>query len=486
MRKFFIIFTFLLTCLPAKAQEVFRIFPSGPLFTAGQDVTVYPEGFVLENPSRLTVNGGRETLLHPGINIVILEDENGRQAQDTVRVIAAAPPSGAFLPRVLCVGESTTASVSPDPETGRTDSGWNWVSMMRLQALSDGVRILCLGTESLTGEAAYTAHGGWSSYTYLNWPCAAKMDPYAPEHFFKSETMWYALGLRGVTGSEFNGETWQYDLMTRTPFGKYQPDGDPRLWEFILTVQGRYGYPEFSGTGKYKGTPRQIARIREWAGELARHPLNEFYCLEKAQNSGNAFSMEAYLERYRTLDDNGIRLPARGDNPSGEKVAGSDGKIYSVGSRIVSRELLHKVSVCTPTQTVLNIGINDGDSRCSEKAAAEAIERLMGCFGGHTAAWFVNRWPGVCRKALWEPLHHPRQYAINGNNTRVIAIYTLLRRRGNIQIIDVWHCQNPASQLQEKWADGVLDCSTDDVHTGYAGQKSAAAQVLGWLYTTLQ
>ena len=220
MRKFFIIFTFLLTCLPAKAQEVFRIFPSGPLFTTGQDVTVYPEGFVLENPSRLTVNGGRETLLHPGINIVILEDENGRQAQDTVRVIAAAPPSGAFLPRVLCVGESTTASVSPDPETGRTDSGWNWVSMMRLQALSDGVRILCLGTESLTGEAAYTAHGGWSSYTYLNWPCAAKMDPYAPEHFFKSETMWYALGLRGVTGSEFNGETWQYDLMTRTPFGK--------------------------------------------------------------------------------------------------------------------------------------------------------------------------------------------------------------------------------------------------------------------------
>ncbi len=486
MRKLFIFFSFLWAGLSAAAQEPLGIFRAGTLYSTSGCVTIYPEGFVLKNPSRLTVDGGREAVLQPGVHIVTLEDENGRTAKDSVRVIAALPPSGPVLPRILCIGESTTAGISRDPKTGRTDDGWNWVSMMYRKAGADGVRILCLGTESLTGEAAYTAHGGWSSYTFLNWPCAAKMDPHAPDHFFKSETMWYALGLRSVTGAEFSGEPWQYDLMTATPFGKYPPDGDARLWDFVLSVQGSHGYPEFSGTGKYKGTQRQTARLREWAENLARNPLNEFYSLEKAKTSDHAFSTDAYLERYRTLDDNGIRLPARSICPAGERVVGSDGKVYQVGSRIVSQEMLRKVSVCTPTQVIVNIGINDGDSRCSEKAAAEAIVRLMSSFGPLPAAWFVNRWPGVCRKPLWEPAYLPRQYAINGNNTRVIGIYSLLRAGAKIQIIDVWHCQSPVSQLQERWKDGVLDCSTDDVHTGYAGQMTAAGQALGWLYASLR
>ena len=54
-----------------------------------------------------------------------------------------------------------------------------------------------------------------------------------------------------------------------------------------------------------------------------------------------------------------------------------------------------------------------------------------------------------------------------------------------VYLLDVWHCQSPVSQHEEKYSGGVLDCSLNDVHTGYEGQMSAARQVLGWLYHCL-
>lgn len=97
--------------------------------------------------------------------------------------------------------------------------------------------------------------------------------------------------------------------------------------------------------------------------------------------------------------------------------------------------------------------------------------------------------PGVCRPELWEE-YVPRKYGMNGNNTRVEAILTLLserlRGRQDRFLLDVWHTQYPASQHEEKLLpDGRLDCSVNDVHLGYFGQRTAAAQVLGWLYHLL-
>ena len=483
----------LLAALPGRdpgAGEPLRIFPSGTIYAVDGAVTLYPEGFVLERDQRLSLAGGRDLTLPAGVHAVTVENADGRTATDSVRIVPAAPPRGSARARVLCVGESTTETVSPDPYTGSTEAGWNWVSMMRGRAVRDGVDVICLGTSTLTGEAAYTAHGGWSAYTYLNWPCAAKMDPHSPPHFFTSEPMWYVLGLRTHTGSPYRGEPWQHDLMARTPFGKYPPDGDESLWDFVRRVAGRHGYPEFEPGGPYKGTRRQIAALRQWAEDLALHPVNEFYSREAALGGAVAFSLEAYLERYRTLDDEGVRLPAASDRPAGERVRGSDGKWYTVGSRIVTRKLLEKVSVCTPTHVIVNIGINDGDSATSVSCAAEGICRLLECFGDFPAAYFVNRWPGVCNKELWAPAFLPRQYAVNGNNARIMGylplIYAWADARPQSDVLDVWHCQSPVSQLQEKSRDGVLDCSVDDVHTGHAGQLSAARQALGWIYYRLR
>jgi hypothetical protein len=175
------------------------------------------------------------------------------------------------------------------------------------------------------------------------------MDPGAPAHFFNSEAMWYALGLQGVTGKPFLKEEWQYNLMALTPFGKYPPDNHPSLVAFAKYVSGRHGYPVYCGS------------IKKWCLSLAKNPINEFYSLEAAKTGDSAFSLEAYLERYRTLDDSGNRLESSSENPAGERVRGKDGKYYTIGNRIVSQALLNKVSVCRPTHVVFNVGINDGD-----------------------------------------------------------------------------------------------------------------------------
>ena len=306
-------------CLLMQGQGGFPVYPAGTLYSYGNPVNVYPEGFVRTRGQKLLADGKPEAVIQPGTDstAIVLTDQNGQSATECISLVCTSPEavSGKGRALVLCVGESTTETRNPEPRTGSFERGGNWVGMMQAASMAHGTDVICLGINNLS-----TAHGGWSSYTYLNWPCAAKMDPGAPPHFFNSESMWYALGLQGITGKAFNKEAWQYDMMAGTPFGKYPVDEHPSLLEFAKSVSGRYGYPVFDGS------------IRDWAEELATNPVNEFYSLEAAREGQFAFSLETYLERYRTLDDSGNRLVSRRDDPSGQRVRGKDGKVYRIGT----------------------------------------------------------------------------------------------------------------------------------------------------------
>lgn len=472
------------SCLIAQAQGALQTYNCGTLYSYGNSFYIYPEGFVRHKGQKFLIDGNSCISVGKGLSqvTVTLSDQDGSSAVETVQIVCTDPGklSGCRRATVLCIGESTTGTVNPNPWTGSYASGWNWVSMMKALSEEHGTDIVCLGTDTIAEaplEACYTSHGGWSSYTYLNWPCAAKMDPGAPKHFFNSETMWYALGLQGRTGKEYSGENWQFDLMASTPFGKYPVDEHHSLREFAESVGGSNGYPVFEGN------------IRDWALRLARNPINEFYSLDAAKNGPAAFSLDAYLERYRTMDDSGNRLESQDRNPAGKEVRGVDGKVYRIGTRIVSRELLKKVSVCRPGYVVVNIGINDGDSTSSAEATASSLERLLKSFPDIPVAHFVMRWPGACYPGLWAPAYRTFPYSVGGNGERVMSIMPILAGRmdgsQDITLLDVWHCQSPVSQHQEKYSGGTLDCSLNDVHTGYEGQMDAALQVLGWLYHRL-
>lgn len=69
------------------------------------------------------------------------------------------------------------------------------------------------------------------------------------------------------------------------------------------------------------------------------------------------WSLKAWLDKYRTLDDNGNRLPFKSGST---QVTGQDGKEYNLGTLITSQDLLNNIDVCEPTHVLLALGMNDG------------------------------------------------------------------------------------------------------------------------------
>lgn len=91
---------------------------------------------------------------------------------------------------------------------------------------------------------------------------------------------------------------------------------------------------------------------------------NPFYDEENA-----TFSIKAYLDNYRTMDDAGERLVTASSNPSGENVVGSDGKTYQIGKKITSQSLLYEYDVCTPTHIFVNLVHNTSADNYKQKIA---------------------------------------------------------------------------------------------------------------------
>ena len=337
---------------PSAAQEIFMPSVIYGRSDCPERTVLYPEGFVREDGILYSINGSRETALTENTDRVVLcSDDTCLTVK--VPVIMTDPET---LPRnvqarVLCLGESTTAIRCKDPYSP-AGAGKNWV-MLASEDLPEGVE--------LTGNIG---HGGWSTYTYLNWPCPAKLDPNAPDTFFKPETMWYALGLESQTGEKYSGTVGQLSLMAVTPFGKNAMDGDESLWKLVQRLGSENGYPAFPHKEQYIGSPEQIKYLNVWAEELMKTPLNEFYDRETARKGDKAFSLEAYLKR------------------SGER---------------------------PPTHVIVNLGINDADGANSFESSRLCFEKLVCCFGNIPVAHFVNRWPGVCDKTMWEE-YIPKQY----------------------------------------------------------------------------
>jgi hypothetical protein len=81
--------------------------------------------------------------------------------------------------------------------------------------------------------------------------------------------------------------------------------------------------------------------------------INPFY-----DSVNQTFSMLSYLEKYRTMDDLGVRLPSNSANPAGETVTGSDGLSYTIGTEINTQAKLYNYDICEPTHVVINLNHN--------------------------------------------------------------------------------------------------------------------------------
>lgn len=164
-------------------------------------------------------------------------------------------------------------------------------------------------------------------------------------------------------GADSNkSEAWkpnQYWAYTKMFFEKEKIDNGDKEDEYNALFLGSWSNGSFNI--HHRGVERLVRAMAEGYGGASLEQLfepvfgnagyaNRFYDSEKG-----TFSVLSYLAKYRTMDDEGERLVCLDSNPAGERVLGSDGNAYIIGSEITTQAQLSTVDVCTPSIIVLNL-----------------------------------------------------------------------------------------------------------------------------------
>lgn len=488
---------------------------------------VYPEGFVASPNDEMTIDGGVSMPVIRAwdyINGTSPIPADKRNAEDlTINLKKGLASERVFIPvkavkadamvgkkaLVLCLGESTTAAVVPNPYTQQVEASHGWPSAMQHFANCDnidvdgGIYVKTLGTqkkssgnytstykgETLIENACREGHGGWRMFDFLHYPAMfdTKTDT-------DNAALWSLLGLITKTPynaasynserAEYTGSEEQQRLMRVTSFGIYKVDGSAAAWNKIKSLAGSDGFPAFSGIGDYTGSPEQIAAMQGWVDTLCNSPINPFYSLDKVRDSDDhiAFSLDAYLSRYRTLDDEGNRL----DGSAGQTVTGQDGKTYTIGTEVTNTSAW---DVCTPTHVIINIGINDSVSGYQD-LYIQFVKELVSQFSVPTA-YFVCRKPCACIPAMWaEKVFVKKMNADSFSFFHAVLgeLTEWFEEQPDKYMLPVYHIQPPCSVLWnfvEPRLDGegtILNASISNVHPGYDAYRAIGWQCLNWLY----
>ena len=491
------------------------------------NVKLYPEGFMTEMGQHLRLNNAREwspinlmmNATHrettQTLSVEVAKGGKRKNVSVPVRRVNQGLVTGktAFL---LCVGESTTDGSIDDPTlydgTRHFSKFWGYPSALQYFALMDeayyqnGNDIRTIGHKSnlgltfqyngqtLTNRSFCVGYGGHATYWLLNYPL--QMQTTASANIISAKDLWYFLGLATKTPYDqatYNEdvETWANDaahwaLMTQTPAGKYKVDGCEELWNKIRdhasSVCAGTTIPSTSITGSYTGSAEQLAALNAWAEEVFANPENPFFDIDVARDGVTdcAFSLDKYLERYRTMDDAGNRLVGS----AGQTVVGGDGETYTIGTRVSNTA---DWDVCTPTHIIFNIGINDNVNNSVVNTVAN-VKQLVGRVSV-PVGYFVCRYGGVANSGQWEDVGTVEEVSLSAYNAQMVSDLTDWFANNEVNgkyLLPIWQTMYPASS--DTW------CKEEDVlgnpkflyetaiHTGYFGYKSIGLECLSWLY----
>lgn len=395
--------------------------------------------------------------------------------------------------------------------------------------------------ESLPCRGKHEARGGNNGVCYLRQPMNfsptdISYDPNVSGTSATGLIQWFMNGLRyripynqkyTTTGNDygvFEKTVDKLNALRYTPFGKYHHDYAEELWEFcnkkgwITKVSGTYS--------SWTGSDKQKQIIDKCMDYVAENPDYPFYDRDTARETSYtdgvakdvtdktqyAINYNKYLERYRTMDDLGIRLSIGDENPAGKSVKGSDGEIYTIGNKVTSQTLLEKYDVCKPTHVLWDMMYNDwgyygsGDTGNSDGTDAlemtelfiSAMKKQLGediIFGikakKSNGSFYPEVWGDICLGQSYVPTGSLINY-----NKLAISKYSDLTQK--ISWIPIFPASLPfASNYSQKFEDFVYNSiivssvdtysSTSDVtHEGLMSAKSMTYQIYGWLAYTIK
>lgn len=395
--------------------------------------------------------------------------------------------------------------------------------------------------ETLNSRGKHEARGGHCGICYLRQPMLFSptnidYDPNVSGNSATGIIQWLMNGLRyrvpynqeystsGIDYGTFEKTVDKLKALRYTPFGKYHHDYAEELWEFcnkkgwISKVSGSYS--------AWTGSEEQKLVIDKCMDYIAENPDYPFYDRDTARETSYsdgvakdvldktqyAFNYNKYLERYRTMDDLGVRLSIDDENPAGKTVEGTDSETYTVGSKVTSKVLLEKYDVCKPTHVIWDMAYNDWgyygsvdngnadgtDSIEMSELFIIAIRNQLGediIFGlkakKSNGAFFPDVWGDICLGQSYNPTGNLINY-----NKLAIEKYSDLSQKTSW--IPIFPASLPfATNYTQEFEDFVYGktlvgsgdtfSSTSDVtHEGLRSAKSMTYQIYGWLGYTVK
>ena len=111
------------------------------------------------------------------------------------------------------------------------------------------------------------------------------------------------------------------------------------------TIYGDTLYKYGNDTSTYK------FNVEAYRGYTANQIMSGVF----ADDNGNFSFVNGWLKHYRTMDDEGNRLPW---SAAGAQVTGLDGQTYTIGTLVDTEAKLNAYNVCAPTHVCIQIGSN--------------------------------------------------------------------------------------------------------------------------------
>jgi len=302
------------------------------------------------------------------------------------------------MPRILCIGDSVTngyradmnvSSDGPQPywaciknefERAKIENGDNSVEhncLMLGHYASQSWSLTYGGVVGRALQAFAEGYGGWASPDHLhysrNWT----------SNF--SQGFWDLLGLGDGSGTDYVGSNEQKYAFSTTPEGAFSPTNTQAFIDYINSQLG-----ESVTTYADAVTALEVAQ---------ESPVNPFYDKDTAAAGVCGFSLSKYLERYKTLSNDGTtRL-----------IAGS-----TAGSEVTDATAW---DICLPTHIILQHSHNDGNApwiAANYRVWTDAIKAEYSANGwgsvniaisiiDHTGTYFPSRYPDfdIDSVALW-------------------------------------------------------------------------------------
>lgn len=452
---------------------------------------------VLTSPQELDQNGSAHANPTEEYSKTFSINGGGKYSDAIITVeqkstLQSANPN--IFPKILCIGDSVTGGTgsSTNYEVFGLYTYWqhikNEFEKDKIDNGGSGFDCLMIGkTDVLDWNLTYGGEtdrslracaegvGGWSSATHLYWSRGWTL--------YNSQGMFDLLGLGNGSGSDYTGSAIQLENISTTPEGYFAPKNTP---SFVAYINSQLG-----------ATAATYAAAVAVLDDLESNPENPFYSLTTAAGGVCSFSILAYLNRYKTLANDGIsRLNA-----------GS-----TAGTEVVD---VNNYDVCLPTHIIIQHSHNDGavswfPSNIRKLTNAIKSEYLSQDWGDiiigisivdEAGTYFPNKYPEFDKSIkFWEHVYlHNAAYQNQQSIFNEFWISSANEDSEKIFLLPTFHVQPPAYGMpfretnppEHSGIDGLKNSfkmpfgAACNWHPNQLAHKSWGVQMWAWIKYTL-